>query len=86
MGVFRRVQRVTAGFLKKLQEPTSHHQRSSKLLNACILVKVLTLLTVLIFNGLSPYKTPYNFWKVLTSLMANDLSPYTIVNGKISPH
>jgi hypothetical protein len=41
---------------------------------------------MLIINDLSPYKTPYNFFKVLTSLMANDLSPYIIVNGKISPY
>jgi hypothetical protein len=47
------------------------------------LVKVLTLLTVLISNNLSPYTTPYKFLKVLTSLMAKDLSPYIIVNGEL---
>ena len=43
---------------------------------ACIRGKVLTLLTVLIINDLSPYTTPYKFLKALTPLMANDLSPY----------
>ena len=41
--------------------------------------KVLTLLTSLAINHLSPYTTPYIFGKVLTSLMLNDLSPYTNV-------
>jgi hypothetical protein len=42
--------------------------------------KVLTLLTSLLINDLSPYTTPYIFRKALTSLMVNDLSPYINVN------
>ncbi len=34
--------------------------------------KPLTLLTSLVINNLSPYKTPYIFFKVLTSLILND--------------
>ena len=43
--------------------------------------KVLTLFTLLIISNLSTYKTPYIFSKVLTSLVINNLSAYTIVNG-----
>ena len=45
------------------------------------LVKVLTLLTMLITNNLSPYTTPYNFLKALTPLIISDLSPYTNDKG-----
>jgi hypothetical protein len=43
--------------------------------------KVLTLLTMLITNDLSVYKTVYTFFKVFTSLVINDLSVYINVNG-----
>jgi hypothetical protein len=45
--------------------------------------KVLTLLTLLIINNLTPYTTPYIFWKILTSLEGNDLSPYTNVKAAV---
>ena len=41
-----------------------------------IRVKVLTLLTLLVINDLSPYTTPYKFPKVLTSFVVKDLSAY----------
>lgn len=45
---------------------------------ACIRIKVLTLFTMLNINNLSPYKTPYIFFKTFTSLMANNLKPYIL--------
>jgi hypothetical protein len=41
--------------------------------------KVFTLLTVLITNNLSVYKTVYKFLKVFTPLIANDLSVYVTI-------
>ncbi len=41
-----------------------------------IRVKVLTLLTLLVINDLSPYTTPCKFLKVLTSFIVKGLSPY----------
>ena len=44
--------------------------------------KVFTKSTLLIINNLSVYKSPYIFSKVFTSLIANNLSVYIIVNGQ----
>ena len=40
--------------------------------------KVFTLLTMLMANNLSVYKTVYTFFKVFTSLIINNLSVYTL--------
>jgi hypothetical protein len=49
-----------------------------KVCAAPVRVKVFTLLTTLIANDLSVYKTVYTFLKVFTSLITNDLSVYTL--------
>jgi len=49
--------------------------------NARVRGKVFTLITMLIINNLSVYKTVYTFFEEFTSLNGNDLSVYTLYSS-----